>query len=77
MKTYEDLYKDYQSYIDEKPDIDTDEYDVLMNSKITLVEVMNKLLEYQRFAVFSTKWIEDNKEELVEGLKNNENKDNG
>lgn len=68
MKTFTNLYEEYKEYIDKNADITEEEYNEIMQCKVTLTDVMNKLCEYGRFAVFSQKWIENNKEELIEAL---------
>lgn len=77
MKTYEDLYKDYQSFLENTPDIDEEEYNKIMSTPVSLVDTMNKLVEYGRFVVFTKEWIEANKDEIAEGLKeiNDKNKE--
>ena len=71
MKTYEDLYKDFNDFTKENPDITEEEYNEIMNTPIALVDTFNRLVEYGRFALYTKKWIEDNKEELMESVKNN------
>lgn len=76
MKTYEDLYAEYNEYTKNNADISEEEYNEIMNTPIALVDTFNRLVEYGRFALFTKKWIEDNKDELMESVKNNENKEN-
>lgn len=73
MKTYNDLYEDYKNYCEKNPDVSEEEYDKVMNTQITLIDVMNKLVEYTRFLVFSKQWLEDNSAELI---KNNDEETN-
>lgn len=72
MKTYEDLYKDYADYQKETPDITEEEYDKIMSTPMALSDVFNRVVEYGRFVVFSKKWLDDNKDELLDGVKNND-----
>lgn len=53
MKTYDDLYTEYKDFITANPDISEDEYNGIMQQKVNLIDILNKLVEYVRFVKFT------------------------
>lgn len=65
MKTYEDLYKDFIQYQKDNQEISENEYNEILSTTIQINDIINEIVKYGRFAMYSKKWLEENKEDLI------------